>query len=230
VTMCARNRIALYGGTFDPIHLGHLEVAHQVCELFEIDRVLFVPANVAPHKVGRPVTPALHRYAMLILATQDDDDMVVSTFELESKHGGYTVDTLTHFQKEFGDSTDLFFIMGADSWAEISTWRDWERLLSLASHIVVTRPGYEISTPSEELRERLIDIRSAGHERRQQAGADRIERRVLDHRAGRVYLTDIVMRDVSATQVRRLASEGKYDQLEKLVPPAVAEYMEKYGI
>src|SRR4030095_917991 len=158
--MGVRNRIALYGGTFDPVHVGHLEVARRVCELFEIDRVLFVPAHVAPHKVGRPVTPALHRYAMLILATQNDEHLFVSTFELESTDGGFTVDTLTHFQREFGDSIDLFFIMGADSWAEISTWRDWQRLLSLASHIVVTRPGYEITSPSKELRDRLIDIRS----------------------------------------------------------------------
>ena len=227
--MSARTRIALYGGTFDPVHLGHLEVAHQVCELFEIDRVLFIPANVAPHKVGRPVTQALHRYAMLTLATQNDDDMCVSTFELESKHGGYTVDTLTHFQKEFGDATDLFFIMGADSWAEISTWRDWQRLLSLANHIVVTRPGYEIASPSEELRDRLIDIRSGGQNEESRAGTSQLNE-FLNHAPGRVFLTDIVMRDVSATQVRNVASDGGYDQLVKLVPPAVAEYIRKYGI
>ena len=230
--MCARTRIAVYGGTFDPIHLGHLEVAHEVCELFEIERVLFVPADVAPHKVGRPVTPALHRYAMLILATQNDDQMCVSTFELESTHGGYTVDTLTHFQKEFGDSTDLFFIMGADSWAEISTWRDWQRLLDLANHIVVTRPNYEISMPGGELRERLIDIRSSRDEQGRQSGVGptHIKEQFLAHGPGRVFLTDIVMRNVSATQVRKLATDGEYDQLVKLVPPAVAEYIKKYGI
>ncbi|HEY8228053.1 MAG TPA: nicotinate-nucleotide adenylyltransferase [Pyrinomonadaceae bacterium] len=230
--MCARNRIALYGGTFDPVHLGHVEVAREVCELFEIERVLFVPAHVAPHKVGRLVTPALHRYAMLTLATQHDDQMLVSTFELESAEGGYTVDTLTHFQKEFGDSTDLFFIMGADSWAEISTWRDWQRLLSLANHIVVTRPGYDVSTPGEELRQRLIDIRSNRVAQGQPAEAVRktIQSGLLENEPGRIFLTDIVKKDVSATQVRRVAGEGKYDELKKLVPVPVAEYIEKYGI
>ena len=171
--MCARNRIALYGGTFDPVHLGHLAIARKVCELFEIDKVLFVPAQVAPHKVGRDVTPPLHRYAMLTLATQSDPSLLVSTFELESRARSYTVDTLAHFQNTLGQSTDLYFIMGADSWAEISTWRDWQRLLSMANHIVVTRPGYEIATPSSELSERLIDLRKNQGQGQEQEQAGR---------------------------------------------------------
>src|SRR4029078_6036586 len=147
-------------------HLGHLAIARRVCELFEIDQVLFVPAQVAPHKVGRDVTPAIHRYAMLSLATQHDDRLLVSTFELDSSHPGYTVDTLDHFKKLLPES-ELFFIMGADSWAEISTWRDWQRLLAMANHIVVTRPGYDLGVPNEELRDRLIDVRLSDQGHRQ---------------------------------------------------------------
>src|SRR5688572_7682006 len=143
--MDARKRIALYGGTFDPVHSGHLEIARKVSELFEIEKVLFIPAQVAPHKVGRPVTEPIHRYAMLALATQDDPDLVVSTFELDAPDRRYTVDTVEHFQRALGDSTELFFIMGADSWCEINTWRDWERLLTMINHIVVTRPGFELT-------------------------------------------------------------------------------------
>ena len=225
--MCARNRIALYGGTFDPVHLGHLAIARKVCELFEIDHVLFVPAQVAPHKVGREVTPAIHRYAMLSLATQHDKRLLVSTFELESSESGYTVDTLDHFKKALPDD-DLFFIMGADSWAEISTWRDWRRLLTMANYIVVTRPGYNVSAPNEELRDRLIDIRSSGQEQRQQTGAGINEQ--LEGGSGKIFFTDAVMKDVSATEVRRVASEGRYSELAKLVPEPVAEYIGKYGI
>ena len=221
--MCARNRIAFYGGTFDPVHLGHLAIARRVCELFEIDQVLFVPAQVAPHKVGRDVTPAIHRYAMLSLATQHDKSLLVSTFELESSETGYTVDTLDHFRKTLPES-DLFFIMGADSWAEISTWRDWQRLLGMANHIVVTRPGYEIGIPNEELRDRLIDVRST----QQQEGL--VSKRVLERGSGKIFITDAVMKDVSATEVRRVASEGGYEELTKLVPEPVAEYIGKYGI
>jgi nicotinate-nucleotide adenylyltransferase len=218
--MCARNRIALYGGTFDPVHLGHLEVAQRVCELFEIDKLLFVPAQVAPHKVGRPVSRSIHRHAMLVLATQGNKNLLVSTFELDKPDRSFTVDTLAHFQASFGDQADLFFIMGADSWSEISTWRDWERLLTIANHVVVTRPGYDIEASNEQILERVIDLRS---------GTD-LKRLEPLGRTGNIFITDIVKMDVSATQIRQAASDGRFEEIVKLVPKPVAEYLEKYGI
>ena len=191
-------RIALYGGTFDPVHVGHLEIARRVSKTFEIDKVIFIPAQMAPHKIGRPVTHPIHRYAMLALATQDDPRLQVSTFELDDPDRRYTVDTVEHFQREY--STELFFIMGADSWSEVTTWREWERLLTMTNHIVVTRPGYESSTAH--------------------VGAY----------ADRVFFTDVVMNDVSATNVRRLAREGSYEELGNFVPGPVLEYIKKYGI
>src|SRR5918994_5497946 len=165
--MGAQQRIALYGGTFDPVHVGHLEIARKVSQLFEIERVLFIPAQVAPHKVGRPVTEPIHRYAMLALATQNDPRLSISTFELDAPDRRYTVDTIEHFQHELGGSIDLFFIMGADSWSEITTWREWERLLAMSDHVVVTRPGYEIEAGhvTEEARARVVDLRGAGDDR-----------------------------------------------------------------
>ena len=198
--MCAKKRIALYGGTFDPVHIGHLEIARRISTLFEIEKVVFIPAQVAPHKVGRPVTEPIHRYAMLALATQDDPQLVVSTFELDAPDRRYTVDTVEHFERELGDSTELFFIMGADSWSEITTWREWERLLTMINHIVVTRPGYE---PSKS------HVGSLGE---------------------RVVFTDAVMIDVSATNIRKLASEERYEELAGLLPGPVLEYIRKYGI
>jgi nicotinate-nucleotide adenylyltransferase len=192
-------RIALYGGTFDPVHLGHLEVARRVSELFEIEKVVFIPAQIAPHKIGRPVTEPIHRYAMLALATQDDSRLVISTFELDAPDRRYTVDTIAEFQRRLGEATELFFIMGADSWSEITTWRDWERLLKMTNHIVVTRPGYEM--PS-----------------------------VPPGTGDRIFFTDAVMKDISATKIRRLASEERHDELEHLVPTPVANYIKKYGI
>lgn len=192
-----KQRIALYGGTFDPIHLGHLEIARKVLELFEIEKVLFVPAQVAPHKVGRPVTEPIHRYAMLALATQHDPRLSISTFELDAPGRHYTVDTVDHFQRTFGDAAELFFIMGADSWSEIQTWREWERLLTMVNHIVVTRPGYEVGEAPP---------------------------------GARVLFTDAVMQDVSATNIRRLAGEGRMDEVARLVPGPVAEYIRKYEI
>ena len=213
--MCALKRIALYGGTFDPVHAGHLEIARRVSKLFEIEKVIFIPAQMAPHKIGRPVTGPIHRYAMLALATQDDPRLLISTFELDDPDRRYTVNTVEHFQRELNDSTELFFIMGSDSWSEITTWREWERLLTITNHIVVTRPGYEPATTHVgSLAERIVDLRSE-REPAPESG---------------IFFTDVVMNDVSATNIRRLASEGHWDQLVNLLPGPVLEYIKKYEI
>jgi len=216
--MCAQKRIALYGGTFDPVHAGHLEVARRVLQLFEIEKVLFIPAQMAPHKIGRPVTEPIHRYAMLALATQDDPQLSISTFELDAPDRRYTVDTVAHFQRVLGDATELFFIMGADSWSEITTWREWERLLSMTNHIVVTRPGYEpVTTQVGKISEGIVDVRGG----KSPAPAEG---------AKKIFFTDVVMKDVSATSIRRLASEGRVEELTGLLPGPVLEYIKKYGI
>ena len=214
--MCAKRRIAFYGGTFDPVHLGHLEVARKVAELFEIEKVLFVPAQVAPHKVGRAVSAPIHRYAMLALATQHDPKLSISTFELDAPDRRYTVNTLEHFVTQYGTEVALFFIMGADSWSEITTWREWERLLTMVNHIVVTRPGYDLVGPAQ-LQDRVVDLRSG-------------LKPELKEDSNKIYLTDIVMKDVSATRIRMLAQDGKTDELVQLVPEPVAEYIRKYAL
>ena len=198
--MDQRKRIAIYGGTFDPVHLGHLEIGRRVSQVFEIDQFLFVPARQAPHKQDREPTSSFHRYAMLGLATQHEPGLCVSTFELEAPGRQYTVDTLTHFRSQFGESTELFFVMGADSWTEITTWRDWERLTTLADLIVVTRPGFKLEVPEPAPESK------------------------------KVFVSDAVMMDVSATQVRAATREDDEQKLNRLVPPEVANYIRKYGL
>lgn len=219
--MDRKKRIAIYGGTFDPVHLGHLEVARKVSELFEIDELLFVPAQVAPHKLDREVTPALHRYAMLVLATQYPQ-LCVSSFELDAPDRRYTVDTVAHFKKQFGASAELFFLMGADSWAEISTWRDWEVLLKTVDHIVVTRPGYDLSLErmSSSLTSRIVDLR----------GLHTVSKTADQTVGPRILITDAAMVDISATDIRRAARMGQLDKLNELVPRPVADYIRKYKL
>ena len=221
--MDRKKRIALYGGTFDPIHLGHLEVARKVSRLFEIDELWFVLAQVAPHKLLRDVTPALHRYAMLALATQDEPLLLISTFELDGPGRCYTVDTLAHFKSELNESADLFFIMGADSWAEITTWREYDRLLGIANHIIVSRPGYELVVTHirPDLAARIADLR--GIDKAQ--AAEIIQSRAEE----RIFITDAVMTDVSATDIRRATREDN-GELTSMVPPSVADYIRKYGL
>jgi len=218
-----RKRIAIYGGTFDPVHSAHLEIARRVSQLFAIDEFLFVPARVAPHKLAREVSSSLHRYAMLALATRADPRLCISTFELDGPERQYTVDTLFQFRARFGESADLFFVMGADSWAEITTWREWQRLMTLANLIVVTRPGYEVSTEQvgAGTAARVVDVRGLTAEHSSQ---------MVEPGAPKIFVTDAVMHDVSATEVRQAAREIRDEDLNKLLPLEVADYIRKYKL
>jgi nicotinate-nucleotide adenylyltransferase len=221
-----RKRIAIYGGTFDPVHRGHLEIAKRVTQLFAIDEFLFVPARVAPHKLDREVSPGLHRYAMLALATQKEPQLFISTFELDGPGRQYTVDTLFHFRSQLGDASDLFFVMGADSWAEITTWREWERLTTLANLIVVTRPGFDFATgkldeTSGSAATLVVDAR----------GLDEVStQKRIEPGKHKIFVTDAVMLDVSATQIRQAMLEDRIEDLNQLVPLEVADYIRKYRL
>jgi nicotinate-nucleotide adenylyltransferase len=191
--------------------------------LFTLDEALFIPAHVAPHKRVAMVSPPLHRYAMLALATQGEDALRLSTVELDAPERPYTVETLARLQQETGEGAQLFFVMGADSWSEITTWREWERVLLMTDQIVVTRPGYELDTAhvTPLVREKIVDVR----------GLDQAEiaRRVEASSGAKIYVTDAVFMDVSATAIRHSISEGT-DAWRSLVPTAVADYIRKYGL
>jgi nicotinate-nucleotide adenylyltransferase len=148
----------------------------------------------------------------------------ISTVELDAPEKPYTVETLSRLATELGEDARLFFIMGADSWSEITTWREWERVLALTNHIVVTRPGYELESAhvTREIRERLMDLRGMDHEKLSEA-VDKSE-------GARIYVTDAVLMDVSATGIRRAVREGRDSEWLALVPPPVAEYLEKYKL
>ncbi len=221
-----RRRVALYGGTFDPVHNGHLAIMRKLHELFALDEALLIPAHVAPHKRTSRVTPALHRYAMLALATQQDAFARISTIELDCPERPFTIETVERVQARRGAAWRMFFVMGVDSWLEIETWRNWERLLALTDVIVVTRPGYEEAAHgnvSEPAARRVVDVR--GMERDALAGI------LANHAAEtRVYFTGAVNLDVAATTVRRLAREGGRNLIGEYVPPQVADYIVKYGL
>jgi nicotinate-nucleotide adenylyltransferase len=219
-----RRRIAIYGGTFDPVHVGHEAVARNLTELFGLDGVIFVPAFVAPHKRGRKVSPAFDRHAMLALATQGVGSFRVSTAELSSPERPYTVETLAGFCERFGESARLFFVMGADSWEEITTWREWERVLALTDQLVVTRPGYELPTGhvTGAVRARIVDVRGATR--------GRVEGELSKGEGPRVYLTDAANVRAAATDIRAAVARGEWGVLDSLVAPAVAEYIRKYGL
>ena len=213
-------RAAIYGGTFDPLHNGHLKVARRVQKLFGLDELLFVPACVPPHKRGAGISSAFHRFAMLALATQKDEPLRVSTVELDHPERPYAVETVARIQEQLGTDYRLFFVMGADSWSEITTWREWQRLLTMCDHIVVTRPGYEMETAPAG--SNVIDLR----------GKTDVEIKGLvgESVSPQVFVTDAVFEDVSATEIRAAARQGDTNALTKMVPHEVAAYIEKYGL
>ena len=213
-------RAAIYGGTFDPVHNGHLKVARGVQKLFELDEVILIPACVPPHKRGAGITPAFHRFAMLTLATEHDDRLLVSTVELDQPERPYAVDTVARMQESLGSDCRLFFVMGADSWSEITTWREWQRLLMMCDHIVVTRPGYRL--PIDAVRGQVVDVRG------KEAAA--VQASINGLQSPQVFVTDSVFEDVSATAIRATARNGKLTELTTMVPPEVAKYIEKYEL
>lgn len=210
-------RIAFYGGSFDPIHRGHLAIAQTLLDQFGLDEFVFVPAFHAPHKLRKEPTSAYDRYAMLCLVTQNEPKICVSKMELETPERPYSVETLTRLNNEHPND-EIFFVMGADSWMDITTWREWEKVLSLSNHIVVTRPGVEISFShvTDEIRGRIIDLRS-----------DDLKSRISNFKS--IYVTDAVNMDISATKIRRQISENDPSWRED-VPVEVANYVEKYQI
>jgi len=213
-------RIGVYGGTFDPLHNGHWRVARNVLEKFSLDQLLFVPAFVPPHKRGRAISAAHQRYAMLALATADEERMFVSGIEIEAPSRPYTVETLGRLGRE-EPGAQLFFLMGADSFAEVMMWRAWEKLLGAYSVIVAQRPGNELDAAPAghlppELRQNVIDLR----------GGARPTKEMLT--APHIYLTDYVAENVSATRVRAEIAAGR--SVDELTPPAVANYIAKYRL
>jgi nicotinate-nucleotide adenylyltransferase len=224
-----RRRIGIYGGTFDPVHRGLLIVAEAISSAFALDRILFVPAFTPPHKRKRTISSPFHRMAMLALATADSPKMLVSTVELEAPSRPYTIETLGRLQTELQPAR-LFFMMGADSFGDVTSWREYEAILSEYDVVVATRPGHRghdnyggaqngdeaVGTLAPQLRMRIVDLRGGACPSNE------------DLKSSRIYLTDYVSVDVSATGIREAVEQGR--SIDDLVPPSVAAYIEKYRL
>jgi len=202
-----------------------MAVADALLKQFELDEFVFVPAFHAPHKKGRPPTPAYDRFAMLCLATQKEAAQSVSRIEIEMPEKPYSVETLARII-EMLPKAEIFFVMGADSWMDITTWKDWQTVLTISNHIVVTRPGVKIGFDhvTDEIRERIVDLREG-------RGVFRSGGEIgTGGRGGnRIFFTDAVNVDLSATEVRQQIRDG-VDSWRHDVPVEVANYIEKYQI
>ena len=198
--------VGVFGGTFDPIHLAHLAVAEEAAETLGLERVLFIPAGIPPHKPGRVITAPDHRLAMVELAIAGNDRFAVDRVELEREGPSYTVDTLEALHgARTGDrpSPELTLILSADAFLDLMTWRQPRRILELARVAVAPRDGYPAAGPAF-LREHLPDL------------------------ADRATFLDGPRLRLSASVLRERASAGR--SLRYLVPDAVAAYIGDHGL
>jgi nicotinate-nucleotide adenylyltransferase len=145
--MPTRERICIFGGTFDPIHLAHLRIAEEARQAFSLTRILFVPAGNPPHKESTGLAAYEDRYRMVEIACQSYPAFEASRLEEGSKRRSYTVDTIRRFRSEMKTDFDLFFLIGADAFDELETWKGWQELLTLTEFIVVARPESEYRVP-----------------------------------------------------------------------------------
>src|SRR3954469_17082752 len=195
--MTGDTRIGLLGGTLDPIHVGHLETACAAQRALHLDLVYVLPSNLPPHRAQQPVASSHHRFAMTALAVNGIDCLRASEFELSTPGPSYTADTL----HRFSSATDLgvsqiFFITGADAFAEIETWYRYPDVLELANFIVISRPGFAASSLAGRLPQLRERVRPAGASGTTAPGAA-------------VYLVDATTPDVSSTDIRARRRAGE---------------------
>ena len=211
-------RLGVFGGTFDPIHNGHIRVAEALSSRFAFDRLLWAPSEAPPHKRGKSLTDPLHRFAMAALATAGRPDWVASTIDIEGDPPHYSVDTVARLHERFPGAKPLFFVMGADSFADVHLWYDYLRLLESCHIIVTARPGHRLEAPNlpPSVLNRIVDCTHT-------PPADMPP--LLEGEGLKLFLTSDAIVDISSTDVRARAREGA--PLAGLVPEAVAEYIVK---
>ncbi len=221
--MSAAVRVGLFGGTLDPIHLGHVETALAARRALGLDRVIVLPSRVPPHRSQQPIASPYHRFAMAALAVNGVTGLAASDMELCSPGPSYTSDTLTRFADKWGlPRLQIFFITGADAFAEIETWHRYPEVLDLSHFVVVSRPGF----PADALRTRLPAL--AG--RMMSVRGDGTETGAIPESGElpSIFLVHAATPNVSSTEVRRRLAAG--ESLTGFVPPAVDLHIQQHGL
>lgn len=217
--------IGVMGGTFDPIHLGHLRAAEEIYWAFKLDRIIFVPAARPPHKEEGFEASAVHRYEMVSLATVYTPYFSVSPIELSRQGRSYSIETLREFRKLYGDESTIYFIMGVDAFLNIATWKEARELLSLAQVIVTARPGWRLDEVERSMTpEQWHFLGDPGFKYMKVSEVTR--ETVAAYREPRVVLLiEVVSLDISSSEIRQLVKEGR--SIRHLVTDTVAAYISK---
>jgi nicotinate-nucleotide adenylyltransferase len=231
--------IGLFGGTFDPVHRGHLALARAALEHYKLHRIHFVPAHIPPHKQQQPLSPFVHRFAMLALATAAEKAFVPSMLEApdesvppvrkqrgeksENDKPNYTIDTVRRLKKSFKAADKLFLLIGMDAFAEIAQWHEAEALFRECEFVVASRPGYSLADVANALPESLRPRPEVTRPFQKQAAAGDLVLKGVT-----IHLMADLHQPASATAIRQAAAAGK--PLGRFVDAPVGEYIKKIGL
>lgn len=220
-----QKRIALFGGSFDPVHKAHIAVARAAMRRFRLDKIIFIPSGVPPHKPKRRLASFADRFAMVALACAGNKKFVVSPVEGGANQIGdrvfYSVDTVRKFHRELnGKRARLYFVLGADQFLTLPSWKNYETLLNLCDFIVANRPGFDLKLLYSSIPPKMLDGR---HARESVSPA-----RTIQLRRTAIHPLTAVASEVSATEIRGRVRSGQ--SIAALVPRRVKEYIEKQGL
>lgn len=207
-------RIGLFGGTFDPIHLGHLRSAQEVYEAFQLKQVIFIVAATPPHKLDRPIISTRHRWNMVKGAIAGNPCFALSDVEIRREGRSYSIETISYYHRHLKEGERLFFIVGADAFLEIETWKDYPQLFTVCDFIVISRPAFDpLQAPV---------LASEGFKKVE--GGDRF----LHPSGHSLYLFRVTPIGISSTGIRQAVREGR--SVSYLVPKEVGEYIAREGL
>jgi nicotinate-nucleotide adenylyltransferase len=228
--------IALFGGTFDPIHTGHVQAARAAARMFKLGQVLFIPTGKPPHKHGDRLTPFPHRYGMTVLACAGDRRLIPSLLEAPTAEDKpfYSIDTVRKARRSLHENDRLFFLIGVDAFLELPHWKEYRRLLDLVDFIVVSRPGFDADEIRKVVREEMTRPGAALHHtvvpssvrRGLRGGAGRLD--TIRLRRSTLYVLRGVHMHVASHAIRKAIGSGR--SVAGLVPRLVEEYILKEGL
>ena len=218
-------RIGIFGGTFDPIHIGHLRAALEVKQGFDLDQIFIIPAALPPHKKGHQVTNAADRIKMVELGVRDYPGFSVSDVELQRSGPSYSIDTINHFKTSSDEDSEIFFISGLDAFLEIDTWKSYKELLQQTAFIVIARPisdCEDVSTRWKRLEEFIKSKISIDYAFSEPSAS------FIHSGAMPIYTFDVTSLDISSTRIRELVKSGQ--PITYLVPESVENYVKNRGL
>jgi len=215
----AKEKIGLFGGTFNPIHLGHIRAAEIADRVFALDRLFFIPSYIPPHKGSEQIASPEHRLRMVELAVEPFPQFHPSSIEIDAGGKSYSIRTLKKMKMRYPEAR-IFFLLGVDAFLEIETWRDYENVLEQCSFIIMSRPQFHLEEAHEVLSkkysQRIVDLSSSS------TPED------TAHSANRIYLLPIQALDISSTEVRTRVNRNQ--SVKGLVPESVEHYLKEKGL